>query len=81
MKPKVIRDLLDLAEAETRPNSNVSNPGIDSIDIELDDCVEDTTYKVPAFESMECSSIVSGAAFGLGDQGTNHGWFAVLNLN
>ena len=31
--------------------------------------------------SMECSSMVSIAAFNLGDPGSNPGWFAVSNLN
>ena len=31
--------------------------------------------------SMECSSMVSVAAFGLGDPGSNPGWFAVSNSN
>ena len=31
--------------------------------------------------SIECSSIVSIAAFGPGDPGSNPGWFAVLNSN
>ena len=28
------------------------------------------------FKSMLCSSMVSVAAFGPGDPGSNHGWFA-----
>ena len=31
--------------------------------------------------SMECSSIVSIAAFGPGDLGSNPGWFTVSNSN
>ena len=37
--------------------------------------------KVKVNMSMGCSSMVSKAAFGPGDPGTNPDWFAVLNSN
>ena len=33
------------------------------------------------FKSLECSSMVSLAAFSPGDQGSNPSWFSVSNLN
>ena len=40
-----------------------------------------TQPKITAFLflSMKCSLMVSVAAFGLGDPGSNPGWFTVLN--
>ena len=32
-------------------------------------------------KSMECNSMVSMAAFGHGDPGSNPGWFAISNSN